>query len=337
MQTGASKVAIVGAGAWGTTLALVAHRAGAQTTLLVRSENSYQSLHTDRCHPTSLTGVRLPHDLEISQDVDGVVSEAEIVILAIPTQKLRTAVTGIADLLHGRIVVSAAKGIEIGTSLLPTQILAEVLGVSGETPICALSGPNLAGEIALGKPATTVIAGPDSAVNLAVQNALMGPNFRVYTSSDVIGVEIGGALKNVIAIGAGIGDGLRAGDNAKAAFMTRGIAEISRLGVALGAQPLTFAGLSGIGDLICTCSSNLSRNHHVGVRLAAGESLAKIRASMSEVAEGVDTTRATVEMARARTIDMPIAEEMYRVLFEDKSPEEAVQTLMGREPRHELH
>ncbi|MCA9834811.1 MAG: NAD(P)-dependent glycerol-3-phosphate dehydrogenase [Thermomicrobiales bacterium] len=337
MQTEASKVAIVGAGAWGTTLALVAHRAGAETTLLVRNEVAFQSMHSDRSHPTSLTGVRLPLDLEISQDTEGALAEAEIVILTIPTQKLRAGVSAIAHQLRGKIVVSAAKGIEIGTSLLPTQILEEVLGVSPETPICALSGPNLAGEIAIGKPATTVIAGADAAANIAVQNALMGPNFRVYTSSDVVGVQIGGALKNVIAIGAGIGDGLRAGDNAKAAFMTRGIAEISRLGVALGAQPLTFAGLSGIGDLICTCSSNLSRNHHVGVRLAAGESLAQIRANMKEVAEGVDTTRATVEMARSRGIDMPIAEEMYRVLFEGKSPEDAVQTLMGREPRHELH
>ncbi len=164
----------------------------------------------------------------------------------------------------------------------------------------------------------------------------MGSTFRPYISGDVIGVQVGGALKNIVAIGAGIGDGLDAGDNAKAAFMTRGIAEIARLGVTLGAEPLTFAGLSGIGDLMCTCSSNLSRNHQVGVRLAAGEKLSTILGTLTETAEGVDTTRATVELAKMRGIEMPIAEEMASVLFEEKSPVDAVRSLMGREPRHEI-
>lgn len=335
MQTAASKLVVIGSGAWGTTLALVADRAGTETTLLVRNQADYETFSQSRRHPRSLPGIVLSDSLIVSMDTERSLADADIVILAIPSQKLRTGVLPIVPLLHGKIVASAAKGIEIGTSLLPAQILQEVLGEGSGTSICALSGPNLANEIAQGKPATTVIAGTDTEAAATVQRALMGPTFRVYTSPDVIGVQIGGALKNIVAIGAGIGDGLRAGDNAKAAFMTRGIAEIARLGVALGADPLTFAGLSGIGDLICTCSSDLSRNHRVGVKLASGESLDAILASMGEVAEGVDTTRATVKMARDLHIEMPIAEEMYQVMFEGKSPLDAVIALMGREPRHE--
>ncbi|MCO5218406.1 MAG: NAD(P)-dependent glycerol-3-phosphate dehydrogenase [Thermomicrobiales bacterium] len=335
MQTAVSKLVVIGSGAWGTTLALVADRAGTETTLLARNQEDYEVFSESRRHPRSLPGIALPDSLMVSMDTERVLADADIVLLAIPSQKLRTGVLPIAPLLNGKIVASAAKGIEIGTSLLPTQILQEVLGEGSGASICALSGPNLANEIAQGKPATTVIASTDTEAAATVQRALMGPTFRVYTSPDVIGVQIGGALKNIVAIGAGIGDGLQAGDNAKAAFMTRGIAEIARLGMALGADPLTFAGLSGIGDLICTCSSDLSRNHRVGVRLASGESLGSILNSMGEVAEGVDTTRATVKMARDLRIEMPISEEMYQVMFEGKSPLDAVIALMGREPRHE--
>lgn len=335
MQGKGKKLTVIGSGAWGTTLAMVGVRAGTETALLVRNPETIDAMVNRRVHPHSLKGVRLPAALKVTQDEHGAIADADVVLLVIPTQKLRAAVEPIADSLRGKIVVTAAKGIEIGTGKLPTQILEDVMGEFDDTPICALSGPNLAMEVAIGKPSTTVVVSRNSDAASTVQSLMMGETFRVYTSSDVIGVQIGGALKNIIAIGAGIGDGLEAGDNAKAAFMTRGIAEIARLGVSLGAEPLTFAGLSGIGDLICTCSSNLSRNHRVGIELAAGKSLQDVLAEMSEVAEGVDTTRAATEMARSAGISMPIAEEMYRVMFEGKAPVEAVRSLMSREPRHE--
>lgn len=335
MKQARRKLAVIGSGAWGTTLAMTAVRAGTETTLVVRNDEVYASLRDHRVHPRSLRGITIPDQLNVSQDVNDAIREADVVLLVVPTQKLRAAAVPIADMLGGKIVVTASKGIEVGTSLLPLQILEHVLSSNQDTPLCALSGPNLAMEIALGKPGTTVIASSDLDAAATVQALLISESFRVYTNDDTTGVQIGGALKNIIAIGAGIGDGLEAGDNAKAAFMTRGIAEIARLGVKLGANPLTFAGLSGIGDLICTCSSSLSRNHQVGVGLASGKSLEEILASMTEVAEGVDTTRAAVDMARDAGVEMPIAEQMHAVLFEGKSPVDAVRSLMLREPRHE--
>lgn len=328
------RVAVLGGGAWGTTLAMVSIRAGSPTTLIVRNQDALRIMRDERRHPRSLPGISLLHELEISIDASTAIGAADIVIVAIPTQKLRDGIGSYANELRGKIVVSAAKGIEVGTLMLPTAIIRDVL--NDDVRVCALSGPNLSSEVAAGKPATTVIASDDAAAAKQVQAALMSGTFRVYTSHDVVGVEMGGALKNIIAIGAGIGDGLDAGDNAKAAFLTRGIAEITRLGVAHGAEPLTFAGLSGIGDLIATCSSNLSRNHTVGIGLAGGTSLPDVLAGMSEVAEGVDTTRAAIELARNSGTEMPIAEEMYKVLFEEKSPVEAVRDLMIREPRQEL-
>lgn len=335
MKSKSGKLAVIGSGAWGTTLAMVASRAGTDTALVSRNDEVHQGLRNDRRHPYSLPGIEIPEQLSVTQDALQAIADADAVLLVIPTQKLRGAVQPLAGLLRGKIVVTASKGIEIGTSMLPGQIVADVIGSHSDTPIGVLSGPNLAMEIAQAKPSTTVVASSNVDAANTVQSMLMGDTFRVYTASDVIGVQFGGALKNIIAIGAGIGDGLDAGDNAKAAFMTRGIAEIARLGVHFGADPLTFAGLSGIGDLICTCSSDLSRNHRVGAGIAAGQSLDQILASMTEVAEGIDTTKATVALAKQNEIEMPIASEMYQVLFEGKSPLEAVRALMVREPRRE--
>jgi glycerol-3-phosphate dehydrogenase (NAD(P)+) len=333
--TGTHRLAVIGSGAWGTTLAMVAARAGTPVTLVVRDPADAAVMRESGRHPRSLKGVTLHPDVEIESDTPSAIDRADVVLLAIPTQKLRRGAEGLVEELHGKIIVSAAKGIEIGKLMLPTSILADLIGDDPATPICALSGPNLATEIAAGKPGTTVIASRNLDAAAVAQNLLMGPSFRVYTSQDVVGVEMGGALKNIIAIGAGIGDGMDAGDNAKAAFMTRGIVEISRLGVANGADVLTFAGLSGIGDLIATCSSGLSRNHQVGVGLASGKSLEEVLAGMTEVAEGVDTTRAAIELAHRSGVEMPISEQMYKVLFEGKSPVEAVRDLMVREPRME--
>lgn len=335
MKPGNGKLTIIGSGAWGTTLAIAAFRAGTDTTLVVRNDEVFTGLRDLRRHPHSLEGIEFPAEIALSQDVETAIAWADTILFVVPTQKTRMAIEPLVDALRGKIVITASKGIEIGTFMLPSQILEDVVGQREDTPIGVLSGPNLALEIAQGKPGTTVIASNNHDAATRVQSMLMSPAFRVYTASDMIGVQFGGALKNIIAIGAGIGDGMNAGDNAKSAFMTRGIVEISRLGVHFGADPLTFAGLSGIGDLICTCSSSLSRNHRVGAGIAAGKSLDQILMEMTEVAEGVDTTRATVELARSCGIEMPIAEEMYQVLFEGKSPVEAVRALMVREPRRE--
>jgi glycerol-3-phosphate dehydrogenase (NAD(P)+) len=330
------RIAVIGAGAWGTTLALVSLRAGNPTTLVVRGREALASFRDERRHPRSLPGIEMPANLVLADDPHVAIAHADIVILAVPTQNLRSGIEPLADVLRRKVVVSAAKGIEVTTLLRPTEIVADVFGKSKAKSICTLSGPNLSTEVAKGKPATTVVASNNTEAATVVQAALMSETFRVYTSDDVVGVEIGGALKNIIAIGAGIGDGLGAGDNAKAAFLTRGIAEIARLGVAHGAQPLTFAGLSGIGDLIATCASPLSRNHQVGIGLARGKSLRDVLAGMSEVAEGVDTTRAAIQLARKSGTELPIAEQMHAVLFQHKSPLDAVRDLMIREPTGEL-
>jgi glycerol-3-phosphate dehydrogenase (NAD(P)+) len=273
----------------------------------------------------------------VSSRPEVALASADIVLIAVPAQAMRQAIRPIAPLLDGKIVVSCAKGLEIATFRRPTQMIDEELRNMGMTAtICALSGPNLATEIAAGKPASTVIASTDAEGARAVQSALASSRFRIYTNVDVIGVEMAGALKNILAIGAGIADGMDAGDNAKAAFLTRGIAEIARLGIACGAEPLTFAGLAGIGDVMATCASPLSRNHRVGVELAKGRTLAEILAEMNEVAEGVPTTRAAVQLGRALDVSIPITDQMYAVLFAGKSPRAAIAELMARDPTDEM-
>lgn len=329
------KIGIIGAGAWGTTLSLLSHAAGNSTTLISHRPALADHVRAHRRHPSSLPGVTIPPGITLSTDADRALSGADVVILAVPSQRLRAAVTPLVENLRGKIVVSAAKGLEAGTLLRPTEVIESILAEAGGSGICVLSGPNLANEIARGKPAASVVAG-DPAVTRIVQRALTTSRFRVYVGEDVIGVEMGGALKNIIAIGAGIGDELGAGDNAKAAFLTRGIAEIARLGVAAGAQPLTFAGLSGIGDLIATCSSPLSRNHTVGRELAKGRTLSDILTVMVEVAEGVPTTRAAFALGSRLEVELPIIEQMHNVLFDGRSPMAAVSSLMERDPGREL-
>jgi glycerol-3-phosphate dehydrogenase (NAD(P)+) len=323
-------VAILGAGAWGTTLALLAHEAGQQVTLMAHRDALANSMATHRKHPTSLPGITIPLEIEITSDVQGSLTGAEVVVVALPTQSLRKGIEPLTASLQGKSLISVAKGLEIGTLLRPTQILQSLLGES--VPVAALAGPNLAAEIAQGRPASAVVASEALEQAATLGRVFHSRRFRVYHGDDVIGVELGGALKNIIAIGAGIADGLGAGDNAKAAFMTRGIAEIARVGEAMGARPLTFAGLSGIGDLIATCASPLSRNHQVGVAIAKGRSLEEIQASMQEVAEGIPTTRAARELGRRHRIEMPMVDQMHRVLFEGLPVGEAIERLLEREP-----
>lgn len=326
------KITVVGAGAWGTTLAIVADRAGAAVTLVSSHPDTVNALRVVRRHPRSLPGVVLPGSIEIVDVSSMALDSDDLVVLAVPVQSMAAALTSLQPISHAAGIVSVSKGIEASSLRRPSEILHERFP---EARIAVLSGPNIATEIAIGSPATAVVASNDASLAISVQRTLTSDSFRVYTGDDVVGVELGGALKNIVAIGAGIADGMHAGQNAKAAFMTRGIGEIARLGVALGANPLTFAGLSGIGDLIATCGSTASRNHQVGRRLAAGESLAAIREAMVETAEGVDTTRAAWQLARRHGIETPIIDGMFRVLFQGASPMVEALILMQRDPTHE--
>ncbi|MBA2776156.1 MAG: NAD(P)-dependent glycerol-3-phosphate dehydrogenase [Chloroflexia bacterium] len=332
--TSPRSVSVLGAGAWGTTLAILAAEAGQRVTLVAHRESTASHLQRFQSHPTSLPGIMIPPSIEIAHIGQHLLRKADVAVVAVPTQKLRRSLEQVADILCNKVVVSAVKGLELGTLLRPSEVIASVVGAA--TRIAVLSGPNLSSEIAMGRPATTVLASSPAELADNLVELFHSRRFRVYVSDDVIGVEFGGALKNIIAIGAGIADGLEAGDNAKAAFMTRGIAEITRLGVACGARPLTFAGLSGIGDLMATCESPLSRNYRVGFALSQGTPLVDILESMHEVAEGVATTNAARELARRRGVDLPIVDQMYRVLFEGASPGEAIERLMERDPKHEL-
>ena len=330
-----SAVAVVGTGSWGTMLAVMLTRKGLSVTLWARTEEEAEELRLRRENRRFLPGVILPPELKITASLAEAVESCPLLFMVVPAQSMRKNIRLVRPHLQpGTVIVSAAKGLEIETALRMSQLLEEEVG-SG-FPLCALSGPNLVREIAAGLPASSVVASPDIEVAAWVQQTIMGSRFRVYAHDDIIGVELGGALKNIIAIGAGAADEFGYGDNAKAAFMTRGLAEIARLGVAVGANPLTFAGLAGIGDLICTCSSRHSRNHYVGEELAKGRSLEDIEASMIMVAEGIYTTKAARKLARKYGVEMPITEEIYQALFEGKDPRLAVKEFFGRAPKREL-
>jgi glycerol-3-phosphate dehydrogenase (NAD(P)+) len=329
-------VAIVGATTWGTTLGIILARMDQPVRLLARTPAEAAELNSRRQNVRFLPDVPFPSSLTVSSSLDEVVSPAKLIILAVPSHRLRQNIRDIRDgITNGTIVVSAAKGLELPAGKRMSQILEEELPSDLHPGICVLSGPNLAKEIIQGKLASTVVAGSNSKNAQAAQATLMSNSFRVYTSDDVIGVELAGALKNIIALGAGIADGLDVGENGKSAFITRGLVEITRLGIAAGAQPLTFAGLAGLGDLLATCASPLSRNRNVGELLARGKSWSEIRKTMDNVAEGVNTTGAALTMAAGLGVEMPITQVTYRVLFEDLSPQEAIAELMERPARSE--
>jgi glycerol-3-phosphate dehydrogenase (NAD(P)+) len=328
------KVTILGGGAMGTGCSIVlSERNAPHVSLWTRNPDQARQIRENRENRRFLPGVHIPEAIEVSSCARDAAQEAELLVVAIPTAFLRAALTALAkDLPPGCPVVSVVKGIENGTFARPTEIIAQVLG---PRPVVTMCGPSHAEEFARRLPASVVVAGPDSDLLTAVQQLFTTDRFRVYTNRDILGVEIAGALKNVVAIAAGICDGLRYGDNAKAALLTRGIVEITRFGTALGAEAETFSGLAGIGDLITTCYSGFGRNRRVGMRLGEGLSLEAILAQMTGVAEGVTTCRSVYELALKRQIDMPITTEVYRVLFEGKSPEAATQSLMMRPPRAE--
>ena len=331
-----AKVGVVGTTSWGTTLAITLARRGVEVWLWARTEDEASQLRERRENVRFVPGAEFPQSLDVTASPDEALQEAELVIIAVPSRSMRDNLRHVRDSLGGSVaIVSATKGLELDTGKRMSQILREELPSSLHSSICTMSGPNLAGEIVKERPSSTVIASEEAPAAEFAQAVVNSHRFRVYTNDDMVGVELGGALKNIIALGAGICDGLEYGDNAKAAFITRGLAEISRLGVAAGANPLTFAGLAGMGDLIATCASPLSRNHYVGEQLAHGRSLDEIRASMTNVAEGVDTTSAAVTLARDLAVEMPIAQATYGVLFQGVPLEQAISELLGRAPRPE--
>lgn len=331
-----NSVGVIGSGAWGTTLALLLAEKGIHTTLWEHRPERASEMQQRRENAVFLPGFSFPPALSVTADIEQAARGREMLLLVTPSQRMRENLRLLAPYVgEETLLISASKGIEIGSLKRMTELIEEELPGSHER-VVALSGPNISREVAERKPTAAVVAAYNREVAVLAREALTGATFRVYTASDVIGVELGGALKNIIAIGAGFGDGMGYGENAKAAFITRGLAEISRLGIAAGAHPLTFSGLAGMGDLIVTCASPLSRNQQVGRRLAAGEKLPDILASMHSVAEGVFTTRAALQLAARYHVEMPITHQLSLVLFEGLDPRQAVPELMMREPKHEM-
>ncbi len=336
MDISSRSITVVGSGSWGTTLAISLARAGRRTTLLARSHEEAARLRAAGQHERFAPGVHFPLSLAIEGEPEVALRDCRVLLLAVPSQSMRANIEALKPHVPAdAIILSCAKGFEQGSLKRMSEVVADVL--STHTPqIGALSGPNIAREILDGKPATTVVATPDHRMAEVAQRFLTTSHFRVYTGDDVVGIELAGALKNIIALGAGLADGLNAGDNAKAAFLTRGLAEIARLGIVLGASPLTFAGLAGLGDLVATCASPHSRNRRMGEALARGLSLDLARAQLGGIAEGVTTVQTARELAAQHGVELPIADQLYQVLFGGKLPQHAIVELMQREVKHEL-
>ena len=330
-------VAIIGTTTWGVTLGVVLARNGVDVRLWARTERECTQLKNAQHHADAVSAITLPDKLSITTSLSEALEDTDAVILAVPSQRMRDNIKTISSYLKGSmLVVSAAKGLEIDSNKRMSQVIADEISPSFWPNICVHSGPNLSAEILQGLPAVAVVAAWNELIARKAQKLLNTPSICLYTNSDVIGVELGGALKNIIALGAGVADGLGYGDNAKAALITRGLTEITALGVALGANPLTFSGLTGLGDLIATCSSPLSRNHYVGVELTKGRKLEEIIKSMSGVAEGVGTTIVAHNLAKQFELEMPITDKIYKVLYEGLDPKKASLELMEAEARHEL-
>jgi glycerol-3-phosphate dehydrogenase (NAD(P)+) len=333
-----SRIAILGSGAWGTAIALSLHRRGGhELTLWAHSDELARQIVGAGENRLFLPGFPIPEGLRVTGD-DAAVGRAEIVVSVVPSEFLRATITRLCPHLHtGQIIVSATKGVEDRSLLRMTEVIAACLKETGlKLPMGAFSGPSFALEVAQGQPTAITVAFEDATIAARIQAELSSETLRLYTSTDVIGVEMGGALKNVIAIAAGVADGVGLGHNSAAALMTRGIAEITRLAVACGGRRETLAGLSGVGDLVLTCTGSLSRNRTVGQELGRGRKLPEILAGLGgKVAEGVLTTRAALGLARRQGIEMPITEQMKLILDEGKDPREAIKDLMLRPGREE--
>ena len=336
-DTADPRVAVVGAGSWGTAFAAVIADTGVHTTLWARREELARAISSRHQNPDYLPGIDLPPRLQANHDLASVVAPASIVAVAVPSHAFREIFRDVAGVLGSGVpVVSLTKGIEQGSMKRMTEVMGEVTDL-GPSQVAVLSGPNLAKDVVRGQPSATVVACADTKVAVHLQSVFMGPSFRVYTNPDVVGCELGGSMKNVVAIAAGIAAGMGFGDNAKASLITRGLAEIARLGARMGGDPLTFAGLAGMGDLVATCYSPLSQNRHVGEELGKGRRLDDIVAEMNMVAEGVKTSQPLCAIARKHGVEVPISEHVVKVLYEGVSPEDMVASLILREAKPELH
>jgi glycerol-3-phosphate dehydrogenase (NAD(P)+) len=330
------KISVFGAGGWGTTLAILLYYNGHEVTLWEFQKRYSKVLDKTRVNKIFLPGIKIPHEIKITHDLEEASIDKHLIVLAVPSQFLRSVVSNIKPLdVKDAIFVNVAKGIENKSLMTMSQMLRDEIPSLDEGQIGVLSGPSHAEEVSRRVPTAVVAASKNHDTSKTIQSAFMTSYFRVYSSTDPLGVELGGSFKNVIAIGAGIIDGAKFGDNTKAAIMTRGVAEIARLGVAIGASPITFAGLSGMGDLIVTCMSRHSRNRYVGEQIGAGKKLKEVLKSMDMVAEGVETSRSASQLAEKYEVETPITNEVYKILFEDKDPVKATTDLMTRDMRGE--
>lgn len=327
------KATVIGDGGWGTALALVLNSNGHKVTVWGPLPEYIETVKANSENKNFLPGVKLPSNIEWTSDHKLAVKDAEMVVLASPTKYFKDVLRPLAGLISNSCrVLSVAKGLDQDSHKRMTEVAQDILQLNH---VAALSGPSHAEEVARQIPTAVTVASGNSDLNTTIQNTFSNKCFRVYTSDDVIGVELGGALKNIIAVAVGVSDGIGFGDNTKAALITRGLSEISRLGCTLGARLETFAGLSGMGDLIVTCASKLSRNRAVGERLGKGESIKSILDSMKQVAEGVHNCASALALARSVNVDVPITEQVYAIIHENKDPHDAVESLLNRELKEE--
>ena len=327
------KVAVIGSGSWGTALAVMLQKHGHHVVIWSRRQDAVDEMQRERENKRYLPGVLLPEGLDLTTDREKAVKDAEIIILSVPSKAVRqTAMDFAPYFTPNQVLVNVAKGLEESSLKRLSQVIQECVP---QCQVCVLSGPSHAEEVARDIPTTCLIASENEETAKMVQGEFMNPRFRLYTNTDVIGVEMGAALKNVMALAAGASDGLGFGDNTKAAIMTRGIAEMRRLGVEMGGRTETFAGLSGIGDLIVTCTSMHSRNRRAGILLGQGQSLEETLAEIKMVVEGVNTVQAAYKLAKEHNVEMPITNAIYEVLFEGKNTKQAVLDLMGRDGKAE--
>lgn len=330
-------IAVIGAGSWGTALAIVLANNNYTVDLLTRTEENKNEINNQRTNHRYLKNTTIPTNITAYTEFPDVLANKKYVVIVVPSHAMRETAKAIKPYINeDTIVVHATKGLEIDSHKRMSEIIEEEIPFLLKEHILVLSGPSHAEEVILRLPTTVVIAGKSVSIAEQVQDLFINASFRVYTNTDIIGVEIAGALKNIIALGAGLVDGLQFGDNAKAALMTRGLAEIARLGIELGANPLTFSGLAGVGDLVVTCTSKHSRNWRAGYMLGQGKDLDTILADMGMVVEGVKTTKAAYFLSSRKNVQMPITNELYMVLFEHKSPKAAAEDLMGRVKTHEI-
>jgi glycerol-3-phosphate dehydrogenase (NAD(P)+) len=334
---GISEIAVIGAGSWGTTLANLLARKGFSVDLWVREEDVFRQMVEERENGTFLPGVNLDQRLRPVRGFRDALAGKRVVVIVAPSHVFRQVLAGMQPYLERNVlIVSAAKGIENDTLMVMSQVAGEVLGAGSDACVACISGPSFAREVSAGLPAAVTVACEDPEKGRILQQLFSTEFFRVYLSDDLVGVQLGGALKNVIAIAAGACDGLAFGSNARAALITRGLAEMTRLGVAMGARPLTFSGLAGMGDLVLTCTGDLSRNRTVGMEIGQGRSLEEILGGMKMVAEGVKTCRSAHMLGVKMGVEMPITSQVHAVLYERKAPQDAVKDLMGRELKNEI-